>query len=114
MGDRPSSDHWFGQANQDRTSAVELRDDVAESSRYDEGLEALAARDISERTGPHATVRRGIERGHLIQRGGDAEVAEHHRERGRSAIRVRLLSYERDVRDNLPGFVAPGPFKPLG
>jgi hypothetical protein len=56
MSDRSRTGHWFGKANQYRTSAIELRDNVVESSRNDEGLEALAARDIPKRTRSHAAI----------------------------------------------------------
>jgi hypothetical protein len=88
VGDRAGSDHWLGQPHQDRPSTLDLCHDILERPRNDEGLEALRARHVPQRPGPYTALRRGIQRRQLIERRGYAEVAEDHRQRGRSTVRV--------------------------
>jgi hypothetical protein len=88
VGDRAGSDHRLGQPHQDRPSALDLCDQILERPRNDEGLEALGARHVPQRPGPHPALRGRIERGQLIERRGHTEVAQHHRQGGRSTVRV--------------------------
>jgi hypothetical protein len=95
--DRSGANHGFGQANQHRTPAVDLSDQILERSRNDERFETFAARDIPERDRPHTSIGRRSQRSHLIDGRGNAEMSEHHGERGWPAIVGRFLWDERDT-----------------